>query len=116
MQQRRESNERSQTHAQEHPELVARVPRNTESYHHERSVEQQVHRDTNKAPLLTDRAENEIRICVGKVPELLQALTQAGAVLLKIIGIIDRQEGGSQNIADAGYNYEPLFTRAELGI
>jgi len=45
-----------------------------------------------------------------------QALTAAGAEVVKIIGIIDREEGGRENIQSAGFAYEPLFTRAALGI
>jgi len=43
-------------------------------------------------------------------------LVAEGAVVEKIIGIIDRQEGGGENIKNAGFDYEPLFTKSELGI
>jgi orotate phosphoribosyltransferase len=43
-------------------------------------------------------------------------LVSEGAIVTKIIGVIDRQEGGAENIAEAGFDYEPLFTKEELGI
>lgn len=43
-------------------------------------------------------------------------LVAEGAVVVKIIGTIDRLEGGRENIEAAGFAYEPVFTKTELGI
>jgi orotate phosphoribosyltransferase len=45
-----------------------------------------------------------------------QRLVGAGATVEKIIGVIDREEGGSENIAAAGFAYDRVFTKSELGI
>jgi orotate phosphoribosyltransferase len=45
-----------------------------------------------------------------------QLLKETGAEVVRIIGIIDREEGGRENIEKAGFAYEPLFTKKELGI
>jgi orotate phosphoribosyltransferase len=43
-------------------------------------------------------------------------VSQAGAQVLTIIGVIDREQGGPQNIAAAGYQFSALFRRGELGL
>lgn len=58
----------------------------------------------------------DIITTAGQCLKAAQSITNAGAEVIKIIGIIDRQEGGAENIRDAGYAYEPLFTKQELGI
>jgi orotate phosphoribosyltransferase len=52
----------------------------------------------------------------GQVLESCQILREAGAVIDKIVGVIDRQEGARENIERAGYRFEALFTVADLGI
>jgi orotate phosphoribosyltransferase len=44
------------------------------------------------------------------------AVTEAGGVVLKIVAVVDREEGAAENIAAAGYQYEPLFRRSDLGV
>lgn len=49
----------------------------------------------------------------------LQAANQVasfGAQVLKVLAVIDREQGASQNIASAGYKCEALFTRSDLGL
>jgi orotate phosphoribosyltransferase len=43
-------------------------------------------------------------------------LKSEGANVVKIIGVIDRLEGGRDAIEAAGYAYEPVFTKTDLGI
>lgn len=43
-------------------------------------------------------------------------VTQTGARVLGILGVIDREQGGAQNIASAGYQFSPLFRISDLGI
>jgi orotate phosphoribosyltransferase len=52
----------------------------------------------------------------GQVLEAAQTLTHAGADVEKIVAVIDRQEGARENIESAGWKFEALFTKADLGI
>ncbi len=52
----------------------------------------------------------------GQVLEAAKVLQEAGAEVVKIIAVIDRQEGARENIEGAGFAFEALFTKADLGI
>jgi len=52
----------------------------------------------------------------GQVLEAARALAEAGAVVEKIVAVIDRQEGARENIEEAGFAFDALFTREDLGI
>jgi orotate phosphoribosyltransferase len=52
----------------------------------------------------------------GQVIEAAKVLTDAGAKVVKIIGTIDRLQGGRENIEKAGFAFETLLTREDLGI
>jgi orotate phosphoribosyltransferase len=52
----------------------------------------------------------------GQVIEAAQAIVEAGAQVAKIVAVIDRQEGAQENIEGAGFAFESLFTKADLGI
>lgn len=52
----------------------------------------------------------------GQVLEAVKALEEAGAVVDRIVGVIDRMEGARENIEKAGYRFESLFTVRDLGI
>jgi orotate phosphoribosyltransferase len=52
----------------------------------------------------------------GQAIEAMQALTEAGATVDRLVAVIDRQEGGRQKIEEAGFNFESLLTAEELGI
>jgi orotate phosphoribosyltransferase len=52
----------------------------------------------------------------GQVLEAAQTLTDMGAKVVKIIAVIDRQEGARENIEAAGYGFDSLLTKADLGI
>jgi orotate phosphoribosyltransferase len=41
---------------------------------------------------------------------------KSGGKVLAILGVIDREQGGTENISAAGYHFEPLFRRSELGL
>jgi orotate phosphoribosyltransferase len=43
-------------------------------------------------------------------------VAEAGGRVLGILAVVDREEGGRARISEAGYTYEALFTRSELGI
>jgi orotate phosphoribosyltransferase len=52
----------------------------------------------------------------GQVLEAARALKDAGAKIERIVAVIDRQEGASENIEKAGIVFESLFTSSDLGI
>lgn len=52
----------------------------------------------------------------GQVLEAAKVLAELGARVDTIITTIDRQEGARENIEGAGYRFESLFTKADLGI
>ena len=52
----------------------------------------------------------------GQAIEAAGVITAAGAEVVRIIATIDRQEGARESIEKAGYAFESLFTRADLGI
>ncbi len=52
----------------------------------------------------------------GQVLEAAKILTDAGATVALIVAAIDRQEGARENIEAAGYRFESLLTKTDLGI
>ncbi len=52
----------------------------------------------------------------GQILEAAKALQDAGATVERIVAVIDRQEGGRQNVEAAGLTFEALFTAADLGV
>lgn len=52
----------------------------------------------------------------GQLLEAADVLKQAGAQVAKIIAVIDREEGARQNVEQAGYSFDSLFTKTDLGI
>lgn len=58
----------------------------------------------------------DIVTTAGQVIEAAKALTDLGARVVRIVAVIDRQEGGRENIENAGFAFESLFTKTDLGI
>ena len=52
----------------------------------------------------------------GQVIEAAGVIGQAGGEVVKIVAVIDRQEGAQENIESAGFVFESLFTKTDLGI
>ena len=52
----------------------------------------------------------------GQVLEAAKTITDAGATVEKIVAVIDRQEGARENIEAAGFAFESLMTKTDLGI
>lgn len=52
----------------------------------------------------------------GQVLEAAQVIAATGATVLAIIATIDRQEGARENVEAAGFAFDALFTKADLGI
>ena len=48
--------------------------------------------------------------------EAMNVLSDAGAIVDKLVVVIDRQEGGQQKVEQAGFAFEALLTSADLGI
>lgn len=52
----------------------------------------------------------------GQVLEAAGVIEATGAEVIRIIATIDRQEGARENIEAAGFEFDALFTVADLGI
>jgi orotate phosphoribosyltransferase len=52
----------------------------------------------------------------GQVLEAAKSLKEAGATVTRIVATIDRLEGARENIEAAGFGFDALFTKADLGI
>jgi orotate phosphoribosyltransferase len=52
----------------------------------------------------------------GQVLEAAKTLQDLGAKVEKIVAVIDRLEGARDNIEEAGFTFESLFTTKDLGI
>jgi len=52
----------------------------------------------------------------GQVLEAANIITTTGAKVKKIVCVIDRKEGAKENITKAGYDFESILTKDDLGI
>lgn len=52
----------------------------------------------------------------GQVLEAARTLAEVGATVEKIVAVIDRQEGARENIESAGFAFDALVTKADMGI
>jgi orotate phosphoribosyltransferase len=52
----------------------------------------------------------------GQVLEAAKVITEAGAKVSKIVCVIDRRQGAAENITSAGYKFESILTKDDLGI
>jgi orotate phosphoribosyltransferase len=52
----------------------------------------------------------------GQVCEAAKVIAEAGATVKKIVCVIDRKQGAQENITNAGYKFESILTRNDLGI
>lgn len=50
----------------------------------------------------------------GQVLEAAKTLTDAGATVQRIVAVVDRLEGASDNIVQAGYEFESLLNARDL--
>ncbi len=58
----------------------------------------------------------DICTTAGAALQAARTLTDGGANIIRIVFAIDRMEGGRENVEDAGYEFEALLTREDLGI
>ncbi|HEX42612.1 MAG TPA: orotate phosphoribosyltransferase [Phycisphaerales bacterium] len=52
----------------------------------------------------------------GQVLEAAKIITEAGARVDRIVCVIDRKQGARENITAAGYTFESILTKDDLGI
>jgi len=52
----------------------------------------------------------------GQVCEAAKVITEAGAKVKKIVCVIDRKQGAEENVTNAGYKFESILTKDDLGI
>lgn len=52
----------------------------------------------------------------GQVLEAAKLISGMGAKVERIVAVIDRQEDARENIEEAGFAFDALFTKADLGI
>ncbi len=52
----------------------------------------------------------------GSVLKAVRAIEEAGGTVTRIIGIVDRQAGASTLFRKAGYRFDPIFTKDDLGL
>lgn len=52
----------------------------------------------------------------GQVVEAAKIITEAGATVKKIVCVINRKQGAEENITKAGYKFESILTKDDLGI
>lgn len=52
----------------------------------------------------------------GQVLEAARVIAATGATIVKIVATIDRLEGARENIEQAGYAFDALFTTRDLGV
>lgn len=52
----------------------------------------------------------------GQVLEAAKVIAATGASIVKIIATIDRLEGARENVEQAGYAFDALFTTRDLGV
>ncbi|MHC4459956.1 MAG: orotate phosphoribosyltransferase [Planctomycetota bacterium] len=52
----------------------------------------------------------------GQVLEAAKVITDAGATVKKIVCVIDRKQGAEEIITQAGYKFESILTKYDLGI
>ena len=52
----------------------------------------------------------------GQVLEAARLIREIGGKVERIVAVIDRREGARENIEEAGFTFEALFTKKDLGI
>ena len=58
----------------------------------------------------------DICTTAGAALQAAEALTEAGADVIGIAFVIDRMQGGPENVQAAGYDFQTLLTKEDLGI
>lgn len=67
---------------------------------------------TGKTVLLVE----DIGTTAGAALEAADALVKAGAKIARLVFVIDRMEGARENVEKAGYEFNAILSKADLGI
>ncbi|KPJ49688.1 MAG: hypothetical protein AMJ41_02495 [candidate division Zixibacteria bacterium DG_27] len=52
----------------------------------------------------------------GSSLKAIKVVEELGCQVVKVIALLDRDEGTRENFSKGGYKYEPIFTTSDLGI
>ncbi len=52
----------------------------------------------------------------GQILEAAKVIAETGATVKKVVCVIDRKQGAEENITAAGYKFESILTKNDLGI
>ena len=52
----------------------------------------------------------------GEAIRAAQRVADAGGQVTGILGVVDREQGGPENIAAAGFDFTALYTKSQLGV
>jgi orotate phosphoribosyltransferase len=58
----------------------------------------------------------DVATTAGQAIEACRTIEAQGGRIAAVIAVVDRQEGAAGNMAQAGYRFERLFSKADLGI
>jgi orotate phosphoribosyltransferase len=58
----------------------------------------------------------DVATTAGQILEATRALKDAGAIIERLVIVIDRQEGARENVEAAGLTFDALFTVEDLGV
>ncbi len=58
----------------------------------------------------------DIGTTAGAALEAAEALVKAGATILRMVFVIDRMEGARENVQKAGYEFQSILSKADMGI
>jgi len=50
----------------------------------------------------------------GSIVKAAKAVEEAGALVVKMLALVDREEGAKERLSAAGYDFEAIFTRSDL--
>jgi orotate phosphoribosyltransferase len=56
----------------------------------------------------------DVLTTAGAAVDALTRVRGAGGEVICVVGVLDREEGAAENLADAGVPFRPLFRRSEL--
>jgi len=96
------------------------------SFNHSREVEGFFVRDAAKTHGTQRKVEGKLEpgnrvvivddVCTSgeSIRNAIQGAEEAGARVVLIVSVVDREEGGSQKLREEGYNYRAIFTRDQL--
>lgn len=52
----------------------------------------------------------------GAILKAIEAVEDAGGIIVRVIAVVDRQEGAKETFQKKGYSLETIFTKTDLGV